>query len=93
MSQDGVAPASVHIPLLLPHTYTPADGVIIEAPRVVCCVLLQRQLPKPAAYLVAALPNLDCDELTRHEWWMKGSLELSVKHSRAVISSEWVHQQ
>lgn len=47
--------------------HTPADGVVVEPAWVVCCMLLQGQLPELAADLVSALANLDGDELTRHQ--------------------------
>jgi hypothetical protein len=48
------------------NSTAPADGIIVETTRVVCCMLLQRQLPKLAANLVATLSNLDSDQLSWH---------------------------
>lgn len=56
--------------LLMDYVYeaasTPADCIVIQTARVVCCMLLQGKLPELAANLIAALPNLDGDQLPRH---------------------------
>jgi hypothetical protein len=54
---------------LLPLVNIPeeaAEGVIIHASGVVCCMLAQCQLPKATPDLIAALAHLHSDQLPRH---------------------------
>lgn len=59
------------------NSKAPADGIIVEATWVVCCMLLQGKLPELAANLVATLSNLDGDELAWHASLARCSLHPS----------------